>query len=118
MGVVEVVPEGGLYDYKRKYEPGHTRYHAPAELEASSSKALREAASAAFKACGCRDFARADFLINEEGRFVFLEINTLPGLTESSLLPKSAACRGMDFPRLCKQMVQPALQRYREGIRN
>ncbi|MGA0134356.1 MAG: hypothetical protein ACO3ND_08375 [Opitutales bacterium] len=74
------------------------------------------AAARLFAACGCRDFARADLILESDGRFRFLEINTLPGMTETSLLPKSASCRGLDYRGLVGRMVAPALRRF-EGRR-
>lgn len=110
MGVVEIVSASGVYDYQAKYTPGTTAYHFPAELDAPVERQIRDYAERLFAACGCRDFARVDFLL--EGRQLYLlEINTLPGLTATSLLPKSAACVGYDFEALAAALVAPAIQR-------
>jgi D-alanine-D-alanine ligase len=115
LGVVGIFPEGGApYDYTRKYTAGATRYEVPAALPAALTEALRAAAKAAFAAAGCRDFARVDFILHDE-RFTFLEINTIPGLTATSLLPKSASVRGLGFAELVGQMLAPALGRYHCG---
>ncbi|MDG1139029.1 MAG: D-alanine--D-alanine ligase [Opitutales bacterium] len=112
LGIVEVIPQGGVYDYKRKYTQGSTDYKFPAILPFDLEEELKSKAMDSFKACGCRDFARVDFIVCEDGYSHFLEVNTLPGLTATSLLPKSASCSGYDFPSLAKQLVQPAINRF------
>ena len=112
MGVVEIVPKSGRFDYASKYTKGFTTYLAPAPLSASTTEQLRNHARVAFEACGGRDFARVDFMIEEKGGPVFLEINTLPGLKETSLLPMSAQCEGLDFSALLMRMITPAIKRY------
>lgn len=112
LGVVEIVPSGGAYDYRHKYTRGLTEYRYPAPLPEAVTARLRELAAAAFAACGGRDFARVDFLLEGDQRPFFLEINTIPGLTPTSLLPKSAACQGLDFPTLARRMIEPALRRF------
>ncbi len=111
-GVVEIIPEGGVYDFKRKYTPGSTRYEYPAKISEESETAMRCAAETAFHACGCRDFARVDFIGDGKENFVILEINTLPGMTPTSLLPKSASCAGYDFESLCAKLVEGAVSRF------
>ena len=115
LGVVEVIPIGGVYDYERKYSAGTTEYRYPAVLSCEITNELKEFAVKAFSACGCRDFARVDFIISEDGQAHFLEINTLPGLTATSLLPKSASCAGYDFDKLTVRLVEPALERFARG---
>ena len=112
-GVVEISPEGGVYDFKRKYTAGSTHYEFPAKISKTAETAMRNAAEKAYAACGCRDFARVDFLMSEENppKFIILEINTLPGMTPTSLLPKSASCIGYDFETLCKKLVEGAVSR-------
>lgn len=113
-GVVEIIPEGGVYDFRRKYTAGSTRYEFPASIPLEKSGEIRRAAEAAFAACGCRDFARADFLMAPSGDFICLEINTLPGMTPTSLLPKSASCSGLGFDELCAAMLEGAAKRFGE----
>jgi len=110
MGVVEIVSSSGVYDYKAKYTPGSTEYRYPAELPPGVEVEMRCHAERLFAACGCRDFARIDFLLDDR-RLYFLEVNTLPGLTETSLLPKSASCLGYDFAALADALVAPAISR-------
>jgi len=112
LGVVEIRPKSGRFDYTSKYTRGLTEYLAPAPLAASVAARVRELARAAFRACGCRDFARIDFILGEDGP-VMLEINTLPGLKETSLLPMSAGCVGIDFSELLRRMTNPALERFK-----
>jgi D-alanine-D-alanine ligase len=113
MGVVEIRPKSGVYDYTSKYTKGMTEYFAPAPIEASATAAVQRAAEAAFAACGCRDYARVDFILPAQGDAFLLEINTLPGMKETSLLPMSARCVGLDFAGLVRELVTPALRRFR-----
>jgi D-alanine-D-alanine ligase len=113
MGVVEIRPKSGVYDYSSKYTKGLTEYFAPAELSAVVTSAVQRAAETAFSACGCRDYARVDFMLADGGDPRLLEINPLPGMKETSLLPMSARCVGLDFTALVRRMVEPALLRRR-----
>lgn len=117
LGVVEIVAPGGIYDFASKYTPGGSVHLAPADLPPDLAAAIGRAAEGAFAACGCRDFARVDLVLHPDGRFSVLEINTLPGMTETSLLPDSARCRGIDYPGLVARMAAPALRRAQEGAR-
>ena len=112
-GLVEIKPQGGVYDFKRKYTAGSTVYEFPAKVAPETLQAIKAAAQKAFEVCGCRDFARVDFIIKSEKPldFIILEINTLPGMTPTSLLPKSASCVGYDFDSLCAKMVENAIKR-------
>lgn len=112
MGVVEVVPKSGVFDYTSKYTKGLTEYFAPAQISDEIATKLRTAAETAFAACGCRDYARIDFMLSGDGELYLLEINTLPGMKETSLLPMSARCVGLDFVALCREMVAPAVERF------
>lgn len=88
-----------------------TEYFAPAPLTAEETAAAQRAAETAFAACGCRDYARVDFIL-EPGGPCLLEINSLPGMKETSLLPMSARCAGLDFSALVRALVAPALRRF------
>jgi len=112
MGIVEIAPKSGVFDYSSKYTKGLTEYSAPAPVSEELGEQVRRAAETAFAACGCRDYARVDFMVSGEGELYLLEINTLPGMKETSLLPMSARCVGFDFPALCREMVAPALERF------
>lgn len=111
MGIVEIRPIKGFYDLQNKYTPGATQYVFPAPIDETLACKVKKFAEHAFTACGCRDFARLDFIITSDERPYFLEINTLPGMTPTSLLPKSAFCVSLDFPNLVKRMVEPAFKR-------
>ncbi len=116
MGIVEIRPKSGVYDYTSKYTKGMTEYLAPAPLEPATTAAIQVAAETAFAACGCRDYARVDFMLSERNGFYLLEINTLPGMKETSLLPMSARCAGLDFTALVRELVSPALQRFQSAV--
>ena len=109
--VVEVRPRSGTYDYANKYTAGRTEYFCPAEFPAEVTLAVQTAALGAFQAIGGRDYARVDVMVRPDGSPVVLEVNTLPGMTETSLLPKAAAAAGIGFPELCGRMVRSALSR-------
>lgn len=112
MGVVEILPRSGRYDYESKYTRGMTEFQFPAVLPSEVTDRIRRDAETVFAACRCRDFARVDFMLTPDERPSFLEINTIPGLTETSLLPKSASCDGYDFPALAEALVAPAVERF------
>jgi len=109
--LVEVRPKQGGYDYRNKYTPGATEYFCPADFDPATTRKLQAAALGAFQAVGGRDYARVDVMVRPNGDPVVLEINTLPGMTETSLLPKAAAAIGLDYARLCQRMVELALLR-------
>jgi len=115
MGVVEIRPKSGVYDFASKYTKGLTEYFAPAPLAPDLTAAAQAAAEQAFAACGCRDYARVDFILCPPDEIYLLEINTLPGMKETSLLPMSARCTGLDFTALVRELVSPALERFRSG---
>jgi D-alanine-D-alanine ligase len=117
MGVVEIVPQTGTFDYTSKYTKGLTQYLAPAPLSDAVTAAAQSAAERAFAACGCRDYARIDFMLSPRDELFLLEINTLPGMKDTSLLPMSARCAGLDFTELVRELVTPALRRFRGGTR-
>jgi D-alanine-D-alanine ligase len=112
MGIVEIRPKSGIYDFTSKYTKGMTEYFAPAPLEPEVTAMAQAAAESAFAACGCRDYARVDFILTAKNELYLLEINTLPGMKETSLLPMSARCAGLDFTGLVRELVAPALARF------
>lgn len=111
-GVVEIRPKHGAYDYRNKYTAGATEYLAPAPLPEVVAASIRADAERIFSVCGCRDYSRADVILLPDGRWFFLEVNTMPGMTATSLLPKSAACIGLDFQELVRRMIAPAIERF------
>ncbi len=109
--VVEVRPRTGAYDYQTKYTAGATEYLCPAPFDSEITARIQAAGLAAFRAVGARDYARVDVMVRSSGEPLVLEINTLPGMTETSLLPKAAAAAGLGYPELCERMVLMALRR-------
>jgi D-alanine-D-alanine ligase len=109
--VVEVRPKAGSYDYQNKYTAGATEYFCPADFDEATTRRIQDAAFGAFAAIGGRDYARGDGMGRADGSPVVLEVNTLPGMTETSLLPKAAAAAGMNYAELCQRMVDLALAR-------
>jgi D-alanine-D-alanine ligase len=109
--VVEVRPKAGAYDYRNKYTAGCTEYFCPADFGAATTKRIQDAAIGAFHAIGGRDYARVDVMVRADGSPVVLEVNTQPGMTETSLLPKAAAAAGISYEQLCQQMIDLALKR-------
>ena len=112
--IVEVRPKFGAYDYPNKYIAGRTEYFCPAPFDAALTQRIQEAALGAFKVIGGRDYARVDVMmrVTQNGSEpVVLEVNTLPGMTETSLLPKAALAAGLNYAQLCQRMVDLALKR-------
>jgi len=109
--VVEIVPEHGVYDYECKYTSGKSKYIAPAEIPEDRAKEIQVIGLKAYKALGCEGYARADFRFGEDDRFYCLEVNTLPGMTAHSLVPKAAKAIGIDFPKLVDKIARLALKK-------
>ncbi len=110
--IVEIVPHEGFYDYAHKYTKGASEYYCPAGLDGGVTAAVQQAALAAKRSLGLEVYSRADILLTADGRLAVLEINTIPGMTETSLLPKAAAVAGLDFPALCEKIAALSLQRF------
>jgi D-alanine-D-alanine ligase len=111
VGGVEVRPKAEFYSYEAKYTPGMTEYILPPELDEATYARAMEAGLAAHEALGCGGATRVDLIVTPGGGMYALEVNTIPGMTETSLLPKIAARAGMDFPALIEEMVRDAWQR-------
>lgn len=109
--VVEILPKIGTFDYHNKYTVGATEYVCPPALPVETTQAVSRLGERAFAAVEGRDFGRVDLMLDAELNPFVLEVNTLPGLTGTSLLPMAAAAAGMDFPALCQRMVDLALER-------
>ncbi len=108
--VGEIIPKHEIYDYECKYTPGMAREEFPARLSAVEAGTVQEQALLAFKALKLSGCARIDFRMMKDGTFYCLEANTLPGMTELSLIPQAAAAAGITFPELCDRIVQLALR--------
>ena len=107
---VEIIPKDGFYDYENKYMAGRTEEICPAPIGEAATAALAQSAQLAFDLIGLRSYARGDYILDEQGRLWFLEFNTLPGMTPTSLLPQEAAAVGMSYEDLCEKIVQMALE--------
>jgi D-alanine-D-alanine ligase len=109
--IVEVRPRQGVYDYTSKYTAGASEYFCPAPFDPAATESIQTAALGAFRAVGGRDYARVDVMVRDDNEPIVLEVNTLPGMTETSLLPKAAAAAGLDYAQLCQRMIDLALAR-------
>lgn len=109
--IVEIAPKAGRYDYTNKYTAGGAEYTCPAKLDALVTRHMQEASILAFRELGCRDYARIDFMLRGDSEFYMLEVNTLPGMTETSLFPKAAVAAGMSFEEVCEEMIRMAWER-------
>ncbi len=113
--VVEIRPKKGFYTYEAKYVPGTTEYICPAPLDEKTSSAVAEAAVASHRALGCRIYSRVDLRISPGGYPFVLEVNTAPGMTATSLVPKAAAACGWTFADLCDRIVSGSLEAAKKG---
>ncbi len=110
--IIEIVPREGFYDYQHKYTKGASEYFVPAAIGEEATRAVQDAALAAKRALELEIYSRVDVILASDGRLNVLEINTIPGMTETSLLPKAAAAAGLDFPTLCERIAALSLQRF------
>jgi len=108
---VEIIAPGGFYDFSAKYESGKTQYLCPAPLTAGMTRQVQALALRTYEVLGCEGAARVDFRITPRGRPVVLEINTAPGMTETSLLPMAAAQAEIDYDELTERILESALGR-------
>jgi D-alanine-D-alanine ligase len=113
--VAEVVPKDGFYDYYHKYTPGMADKIVPAPLSEEETEEVQKLGLAAFEALSCRGYARVDFRYSGDKKWYFLEANTLPGMTQTSLVPKAAKAAGIEFHELLKRIVNIALDDYEKG---
>lgn len=112
---VEIVAPDGFYDFSAKYQKGRTQYVCPAPLSTSVTKQITRLAMETYQALGCSGAARVDFRITPKGKPYVLEINTVPGMTETSLLPMAAAKAGLSYDALTERILQSALRRAGAG---
>ena len=108
---VEINPPEGGYDYANKYKAGATEEICPGRLPEEQAKRMGEIALAVHRIMGLRTYSRSDFLIDEKGDIYFLEVNTLPGMTKTSLVPQEAAAAGISYEELCEIIVEDGLKR-------
>lgn len=110
--VIEIAPRTGFYDYRNKYQAGSTVETCPADLPEEVSNMMRAYAEKTAELFGLDTYSRADFLLNEQGGMFCLEVNTLPGMTPTSLLPQEAQVVGMTFNQLCEKIIAISLAKY------
>lgn len=108
LDVIEIKPRNNFFDFKAKYQAGHTDYMIPAEVPLDVKHLLQETALKVHTILGCEDLSRVDFMIDDQLKPYVLEINTIPGFTQTSLLPKAAKHIGMDFNQLCITLTELA----------
>ena len=106
LDIVEILPKSGFYDYNSKYTRGETDYTSPADIENSLARFIKKEAIKIYKALGCRHYARIDFLLDEDSQPYLLEVNTLPGMCSTSLLPMSAKSKGIEFKELLDIIIK------------
>lgn len=104
--VIEIRPKTGFYDYKNKYTHGNTEYICPATFSENTTKKMQEAAVNAYKCLGCRAYSRTDFRVTDDNEIFALEVNTAPGMTSTSLVPKAAKAAGISFPDFLDSIVK------------
>jgi D-alanine-D-alanine ligase len=113
--VIEIAPRGGFYDYEAKYSPGMTEYLCPAPISEGKQREVQEISLKAFHALGCRGCARVDLRLSEHGEVFVIEVNTVPGMTATSLVPKAAAHVGISFPHVVEVILNEASLKIAEG---
>ena len=109
--VIEIRPKNSFFDFKAKYQTGMTEYIIPAEIPDKVAKHVGQTALKAHQVLGCRDFSRVDMMLDEYGHSYILEINTIPGFTSTSLLPKAAKQAGLEFAQLCLLLIKMAYEK-------
>lgn len=108
--IVEIIPKSDFYDYESKYSPGAAQHICPASFDEATTAAIQKYALQAHKALGCRGVSRSDFILEGNGDCWILETNTIPGMTETSLLPDAARAAGISYTQLCTKLVELALE--------
>ncbi len=107
--VLEIKPKSGFYDYENKYTQGRTDYIVPADIPEKVSEHLRQQALLAFNSVGCESYARIDFRMTNDYKSYCLEVNTLPGMTSTSLVPKMAKAAGISFEDLIDRIIKNSI---------
>jgi D-alanine-D-alanine ligase len=109
--VIEIIPKKRFFDYEAKYTPGMTDYEVPAKLEESVAREVKKAALSAHKLLGCSGCSRVDMILSKDNLPFVLEVNTIPGLTNTSLLPRAAKTQGIEFNELCLKLIKLAYEK-------
>ena len=108
--ILEIIPKNKLYDYESKYTQGMSEYICPVKLNDVIKEKMQRDAIKIHKLLGCRHYSRVDFRVSENNQYSFLEINTLPGMTKTSLLPKAAKANNIPFEELIKKIIEMAIK--------
>lgn len=111
---IEIRPKGGFYDYRNKYQAGVAEEITPAPIEPEQEAEVERIALRVYRVLRLQAYSRADFILDQEGRFWFLEINTLPGMTPTSLVPQEAAVVGYSYEDLCAEILRASMRKYDE----
>lgn len=106
--IIEITTVTGRYDYVTKYKVGASTHIIPAPVPEEVTKKVREIAIRAFAVCGCSGMARVDFMLGEDNQPYAIEVNTIPGMTETSLVPDAGRAAGIEFPELCARILEMA----------
>jgi len=109
---IEIVPLKDFFDYEAKYTPGLAKEITPAPISEKQTQEAQTLALKAYRALGCRGFARVDMFLTDNDKFLVSEVNTIPGLTANSLFPKEAQAAGISFPELCQRLIDLALEEH------
>jgi D-alanine-D-alanine ligase len=115
--IIEIIPKGGFYDFTNKYPflnpsaGGAAEHVCPAKIDPEKTQEIQQLALRAFRALGLKVYARVDVLLPEDGAATVLEANTIPGMTEASLLPEAAAVAGISYPELCARIIELSAKR-------
>ncbi|HZR78996.1 MAG TPA: D-alanine--D-alanine ligase, partial [Chthoniobacterales bacterium] len=121
--IIEIIPKGGFYDFNTKYpflnpQAGASAEHVcPAKIDPALTKKIQELALRAFRALGLKVYGRVDVLLSEAGEPSVLEVNTIPGMTETSLLPEAASVAGITYPELCLRIIELSRAERKRGKR-
>lgn len=107
---IEIIPKVGFYDYRNKYQPGAAVEVCPADISPAAEEKLRAAALAVHRILGLKVYSRSDFILDDAGEPWFLEVNTLPGMTPTSLLPQEAAVVGISYGDLCERIIKASME--------
>ena len=112
---IEIIPKAGFYDYENKYQPGAAEEICPAPIPPEWEERLARATETVFRALGLSVYSRADFIVAEDGTAYFLEINTLPGMTPTSLVPQEAEAVGISYGELCERIIYASIAARKAG---
>ena len=106
--IIEITTASGRYDYESKYTKGASTHIIPARVSDEKTKEIQALAIKTFTACGCKGVARVDMMLSEDGTPYVIEVNSVPGMTELSLVPDAGRAMGVEFPELCERILEMA----------